>query len=152
LGLPDGNGQELMRELSRRYGLKGIALSGYGMEEDRIKSLQAGFSRHLTKPIHPSALREVIREVAGSGCNPAPGGRRAVMPEMGAERSLPRASARALVLNAGSSTLKWSVLETAAGQQLIAEGTVEWHGFAPERQAEQVRAVLRENAAARSAA
>ena len=65
LGLPDGNGQELMRELSVRYGLKGIALSGYGMEEDRNKSLQAGFSRHLTKPIHPSALREVIREVAG---------------------------------------------------------------------------------------
>jgi PAS domain S-box-containing protein len=67
LGLPDGNGQELMRELSRRYGLKGIALSGYGMEEDRTKSLQAGFSRHLTKPIHPGALREVIREVAGGG-------------------------------------------------------------------------------------
>jgi acetate kinase len=71
---------------------------------------------------------------------------------MGAERRLPQAPARALVLNAGSSTLKWSVLETAAGQQLIAEGTVEWHGFAPERQAEQVRAVLREKAAARSAA
>jgi PAS domain S-box-containing protein len=67
LGLPDGNGQELMRELSRRYGLKGIALSGYGMEEDRTKSLQAGFSRHLTKPIQPRALREVIREVAGGG-------------------------------------------------------------------------------------
>ena len=67
LGLPDGNGQELMRELSRRYGLKGIALSGYGMEEDRAKSLQAGFSRHLTKPIHPGALLEVIREVAGGG-------------------------------------------------------------------------------------
>jgi PAS domain S-box-containing protein len=65
LGLPDGNGQDLMRELSRRYGLKGIALSGYGMEEDRAKSLQAGFARHLTKPIHPSALQEVIREVAG---------------------------------------------------------------------------------------
>jgi PAS domain S-box-containing protein len=67
LGLPDGNGQELMRELSRHYGLKGIALSGYGMEEDRAKSLQAGFSRHLTKPIHPSALQEVIREVASGG-------------------------------------------------------------------------------------
>lgn len=67
LGLPDGNGQELMRELSRRYGLKGIALSGYGMEEDRAKSLAAGFSRHLTKPIHPNLLQEVIREVAGSG-------------------------------------------------------------------------------------
>jgi two-component system CheB/CheR fusion protein len=67
LGLPDGNGQDLMRELSRRYGLKGIALSGYGTEEDRAKSLAAGFSRHLTKPIHPSALQEVIREVTGGG-------------------------------------------------------------------------------------
>src|SRR5579864_2502257 len=65
---------------------------------------------------------------------------------------LPMKPPRALVLNAGSSTLKWSLLETAAGQRLLAEGTVEWHGFAPERQAEQVRAVLRENAAARSAA
>src|ERR1700688_3350814 len=70
---------------------------------------------------------------------------------MGAERRQPNPSAHALVLNAGSSTLKWSVLETAAGQRLIADGTVEWHGFAPERQAEQVRAVLSENAAARSA-
>src|SRR6185295_254111 len=32
LGLPDGNGLDLMRELAGRYGLKGIALSGYGME------------------------------------------------------------------------------------------------------------------------
>ena len=67
LGLPDGNGHELMRELARRYGLKGIALSGYGMEEDRAKSLAAGFSRHLTKPIHPSALQKVIREVTAGG-------------------------------------------------------------------------------------
>lgn len=61
-------------------------------------------------------------------------------------------SPRALVLNAGSSTLKWSVLEMAGGQRLVADGTVEWHGFAPERQAEQVRAALRESSAARSVA
>ncbi|HYL06033.1 MAG TPA: ATP-binding protein, partial [Thermoanaerobaculia bacterium] len=67
LGLPDGNGQDLMRELARHYGLKGIALSGYGMEEDRDKSLRAGFSLHLTKPIHPRALQQAIREVVSSG-------------------------------------------------------------------------------------
>ena len=67
LGLPDGNGQDLMRELSRHYGLKGIALSGYGTEEDRDKSLRAGFSLHLTKPIHPRALQQAIREVVSSG-------------------------------------------------------------------------------------
>src|ERR1700688_3517963 len=71
---------------------------------------------------------------------------------MGAERGLPMPSRRALVLNAGSSTLKWSVLEMAAGQRLVAEGSVEWRGSAPEDKAEQVRAVLRESAAARSAA
>jgi acetate kinase len=62
----------------------------------------------------------------------------------------PMPSPRALVLNAGSSTLKWSVLEMDGGQRLIAGGTVERHGFAPERQAEQLQAVLRESAAVQS--
>ena len=58
---------------------------------------------------------------------------------------------RALVLNAGSSTLKWSVLEAEGEQRLVADGSVDWQGSAPERQAEQVRAVLRDEPAARSA-
>lgn len=65
LGLPDGNGLDLMRELSRRYGLKGIALSGYGMEEDIQKSLEAGFERHLTKPVSLQTLRAAIQQAAG---------------------------------------------------------------------------------------
>ncbi|HEX3131523.1 MAG TPA: ATP-binding protein [Thermoanaerobaculia bacterium] len=64
LGLPDGSGHELMRELSARYGLRGIALSGYGMQEDLRKSRQAGFERHLTKPVSPQALESAIRQVA----------------------------------------------------------------------------------------
>jgi PAS domain S-box-containing protein len=67
LGLPDGNGFDLMRELSTRFGLKGVALSGYGMEEDVRRSREAGFERHLTKPISPQALRAVIREIAETG-------------------------------------------------------------------------------------
>lgn len=61
LGLPDGNGLDLMRELSSRYGLSGIALSGYGMEEDVRKSYEAGFRKHLTKPVDLRALEEAIR-------------------------------------------------------------------------------------------
>ncbi len=65
LGLPDGNGLDLMRELAGRYGLKGIALSCYGMEDDLRRSREAGFARHLTKPINFQALQAVLREVAG---------------------------------------------------------------------------------------
>jgi PAS domain S-box-containing protein len=61
LGLPDGSGMDLMRELSGRHGLTGIALSGYGMEEDVRKSHEAGFRRHLTKPVDVRALEEAIR-------------------------------------------------------------------------------------------
>ncbi|HKV11932.1 MAG TPA: ATP-binding protein [Thermoanaerobaculia bacterium] len=62
LGLPDGHGTDLMRELARRYGVPGIALSGYGMEEDVRNSLEAGFSRHLTKPVNLQALESAIRQ------------------------------------------------------------------------------------------
>jgi two-component system CheB/CheR fusion protein len=64
LGLPDGSGMDLMRELGRRYGLRGIALSGYGTEEDVRRSLEAGFARHLTKPVNFQALEAVIHETA----------------------------------------------------------------------------------------
>jgi two-component system CheB/CheR fusion protein len=64
LGLPDGSGLELMAQLHGRYGVRGIALSGYGMEEDIRKSLEAGFDRHLTKPINLQALQTAIQETA----------------------------------------------------------------------------------------
>ena len=62
LGLPDGSGLDLMQELHCRYGLRGIALSGYGMEEDVRRSLEAGFALHLTKPINPQDLQAAIQE------------------------------------------------------------------------------------------
>jgi two-component system CheB/CheR fusion protein len=64
LGLPDGSGHDLMRELVARYGLTGIALSGYGMEEDVRQSREAGFGRHLTKPVTMAALETAIAEAA----------------------------------------------------------------------------------------
>ncbi|PYQ65165.1 MAG: hybrid sensor histidine kinase/response regulator [Acidobacteria bacterium] len=64
LGLPDGTGLDLMTELHGRYGVRGIALSGYGMEEDVRKSLEAGFDRHLTKPVNLQALQTAIQDAA----------------------------------------------------------------------------------------
>src|SRR6185369_13087887 len=63
LGLPDGDGRTLMRELRDRYGLTGIAFSGYGTEEDRRESKEAGFAAHLTKPVTLDALLAEIRRV-----------------------------------------------------------------------------------------
>ncbi|MEP6993472.1 MAG: MASE1 domain-containing protein [Acidobacteriota bacterium] len=60
LGLPDGNGLELMAHLRERYGLSGIAVTGYGMEEDLRRSKEAGFVDHLVKPITFARLEGAI--------------------------------------------------------------------------------------------
>jgi two-component system, chemotaxis family, CheB/CheR fusion protein len=60
LGLPDGSGLDLMRELRARQGLCGIALSGFGMDDDRAASKAAGFTEHFTKPVNWARLRESI--------------------------------------------------------------------------------------------
>ncbi len=63
LGLPDGSGHDLMRQLASEHSFAGIALSGYGMEEDVRASLAAGFSLHLTKPIHWPELKKAMDEL-----------------------------------------------------------------------------------------
>src|SRR5262245_64242319 len=56
--LPDGSGLDLMRELSRAGPVKGIAISGFGSEKDVSQSREAGFDRHLVKPV---AVERVVR-------------------------------------------------------------------------------------------
>ena len=56
IGLPDGNGYDLMMELSKNRPVKGIALTGYGMEQDVVRSQTAGFVAHLTKPVGIQSL------------------------------------------------------------------------------------------------
>lgn len=63
IGLPDGSGLELMRQIRQRKNVCGIALSGFGMEEDIRKSKEAGFTEHLIKPINFQKLQDVIRNV-----------------------------------------------------------------------------------------
>ncbi len=70
LGLPDGSGLELMRQIRvMRTGrpTRGIALTGFGMEEDVAKSREAGFSEHITKPVNFHNLQRAIERVTAGG-------------------------------------------------------------------------------------
>ncbi len=65
IGLPDGTGHDLMRQLTERERhIKGIALTGYGMESDVERSREAGFLDHLMKPVDLNRLQHVIQKVA----------------------------------------------------------------------------------------
>jgi PAS domain S-box-containing protein len=59
--LPDGTGLELMHGLGGGRTLPGIAISGFGSEEDLQQSARAGFAEHLTKPIDLNRLESAIR-------------------------------------------------------------------------------------------
>jgi signal transduction histidine kinase/ActR/RegA family two-component response regulator len=67
LGLPDGDGSDLMRELAERNGPPGIALSGYGMDEDLRRSNSAGFFAHLVKPVDITVLDRTMAALASTG-------------------------------------------------------------------------------------
>ncbi len=66
IGLPDGSGLDVMRWFSKHRPIPGIAVSGYGTEEDMQRSLEAGFFTHITKPVPVSTLRWAIQEATGS--------------------------------------------------------------------------------------
>jgi len=66
LALPDGNGIDLMQKLHSTQPLLGIALTGFGMEDDIRKSYEAGFRHHLVKPIDLNKLDSLIQEGAAA--------------------------------------------------------------------------------------
>jgi signal transduction histidine kinase len=61
IGLPDGDGYTLMAELSKNFGLNGIALTGYGMEHDVVRAKKAGFTNHLIKPVRIERLDQILK-------------------------------------------------------------------------------------------
>jgi PAS domain S-box-containing protein len=63
IGLPDGSGLDLMKEVHSLQRINGIALSGFGMEEDLQRSREAGFVDHLTKPVDLDRLQAAILSV-----------------------------------------------------------------------------------------
>jgi CheY-like chemotaxis protein len=69
IGLPRMNGYEVARRLRAdprmSAGLRLIALTGWGSEDDRRKAQEAGFDRHLVKPVDPEGLAQVLAFPAG---------------------------------------------------------------------------------------
>jgi signal transduction histidine kinase/ActR/RegA family two-component response regulator len=66
VALPDGTGIDLMMQLHAICGIPGIAISGFGNNGDVEKSLQAGFSEHLIKPVNLEKLEAAINSVVGA--------------------------------------------------------------------------------------
>jgi two-component system CheB/CheR fusion protein len=63
IGMPDMNGYELARALRALPGYANVplvAVTGYSMFDDRQRSLNSGFNAHMTKPIDPRALLDLI--------------------------------------------------------------------------------------------
>src|SRR5262252_10955781 len=71
IGLPKLNGLEAarrIREQQRGGDIVLIALTGWGQEDDRRRSREAGFDAHLTKPADPAALQRLLESVpVGAG-------------------------------------------------------------------------------------
>jgi CheY-like chemotaxis protein len=69
IGLPDFDGCEVCRRIRQMENGKSVyivALTGWGQEEDRKKSEDAGFDRHVVKPISPEDLTEILLRVKGN--------------------------------------------------------------------------------------
>jgi two-component system, chemotaxis family, CheB/CheR fusion protein len=68
IGLPVMNGYELAQALRALPGFDAvpmIAVTGFSMYDDHRRSLQAGFNAHLTKPIDPKVLFQLIEQLRG---------------------------------------------------------------------------------------
>jgi CheY-like chemotaxis protein len=66
IGMPEMNGYELVQRLRATPGYETtpiIAVTGYAMFNDQGKSLAAGFTAHVTKPIDPRALLDLIDQL-----------------------------------------------------------------------------------------
>jgi PAS domain S-box-containing protein len=75
IGLPDGDGHTLMAGIRAAHGLPGIAISGFGAEDDLRRSEESGFHIHLTKPVNIRDLESAIKATPAfpAGRSAAPG-------------------------------------------------------------------------------
>jgi CheY-like chemotaxis protein len=61
--LPDGSGYDVISQAKRNRPIAGIALTGYGTDEDIRRGKNAGFDFHLTKPVDFHELRTVLDQL-----------------------------------------------------------------------------------------
>ncbi|HEV8002814.1 MAG TPA: response regulator [Planctomycetaceae bacterium] len=76
IGMPGMDGYEVarrMRQLSSGQEATLIALTGWGQEEDRRKSKEAGFDHHLVKPVDFGALQALLASLPGPRLQPSRG-------------------------------------------------------------------------------
>ncbi|MGE5177527.1 MAG: ATP-binding protein [Bacteroidota bacterium] len=69
IGLPMMNGYDVARRIRREpwgAAVRLVALTGWGQDEDRRRSKEAGFDDHVVKPVDPNSLRSLLRRVRGS--------------------------------------------------------------------------------------
>jgi signal transduction histidine kinase/CheY-like chemotaxis protein len=71
LGLPDGSGYDLMKQIRDRHGIQAVALSGYGMEDDQRRSREAGFLEHVIKPVDVDQLVAVLLRITATTASTA---------------------------------------------------------------------------------
>jgi CheY-like chemotaxis protein len=64
IGLPDGDGWQLMERMESRRPTFAIAMSGYGTGEDLRRSRSVGYNHHLVKPFPPDDLVALLREAS----------------------------------------------------------------------------------------
>lgn len=66
IGMPEMNGYQLAREMRLLPGYANVpmvAVTGYSMFDDKERSTNAGFNAHMTKPIDPRALLDLIEQL-----------------------------------------------------------------------------------------
>lgn len=73
IGLPDGDGWELLSQLYLQPPMYAIAMSGYGMTSDRARSKAAGFRHHLVKPMGLEQLESILSDAAAEIDQSKPG-------------------------------------------------------------------------------
>jgi CheY-like chemotaxis protein len=64
LGLPDGDGCDLLRDLMKVRNVRAIAVSAFAMRADKERCKNAGFFAHLTKPVETQVICKVLDDVA----------------------------------------------------------------------------------------
>ena len=64
IGLPDGDGWELLARASFPASVYAIAMSGFGTSSDRVKSKAAGYRHHILKPFNPDELDAILEQAA----------------------------------------------------------------------------------------